>query len=184
MHASCESPWHFSAKHHFLAACFPLMVPFRTRFSPYEMARTAYVQRLIRCLYTLWYCYIPTCRFTAQMVVSPGMQAGINAVFICVHKCTWSNGLFDNWLNGFLLHIRKHADDHLTTPLNHPKDWRPLFVQCATTTWAFASVATSFSPLVLYHLRLSFMACNHIRFVALHLVRQGHFGLFFTMPSR
>jgi hypothetical protein len=42
---------------------FPRMVPFRTRFLPCEMARTAYVQRLIGCLYTLWYCYIPTCRF-------------------------------------------------------------------------------------------------------------------------
>src|ERR1700704_3665000 len=46
-----------------LEACFLLMAPFRTRFSPCEMARTANVQRLIRCLYTLWYCYILTCRF-------------------------------------------------------------------------------------------------------------------------
>ncbi len=33
IHASCESPWHFSAKHHVLGACFSLMAPFRTRFS-------------------------------------------------------------------------------------------------------------------------------------------------------
>src|SRR6266481_4369165 len=56
------------------------------------------------------------------MVISPGMQAGINAVFICVNKCTWGNGFFDNWLDGLLLHIGKHVDDHLTTPLYHPKD--------------------------------------------------------------
>src|SRR5713101_9150794 len=128
MHASCESPWHFSAKHHFLAACFPLMVPFRTRFSPYEMARTAYVQRLIRCLYTLWYCYIPTCRFTAQMIVSPCTQAGINAVLIRIHKRTRGNGLFDERLNGLLLHISKHVDDHLTAPLHHAKDRWLLFL--------------------------------------------------------
>ena len=42
------------------------MAPFRTRFSPCKMAYTAYVQRLIGRLYPLWYCYIPTCRFTAQ----------------------------------------------------------------------------------------------------------------------
>jgi hypothetical protein len=30
------------------------------------MAYIAYVQRLIGRLYALWYCYIPTCRFTAQ----------------------------------------------------------------------------------------------------------------------
>jgi hypothetical protein len=62
IHASCESPWHFSAKHHVLGACFSLMVPFRTRFSRYEMAHIAHVQRLIGCLYILWYFYIPTCR--------------------------------------------------------------------------------------------------------------------------
>src|SRR5712692_191432 len=127
-HASCESPWHFSAKHHFLAACFPLMVPFRTRFSPYEMARTAYVQRLIRCLYTLRYCYIPTCRFTAQMVVSPDTQTCINAVFICINNCTRSNGLFDKRLDGLLLHIGQHVDDDLTSPLHHPKDGRFLLL--------------------------------------------------------
>src|SRR5262249_53810489 len=66
MHASCESPWHCSAKHHLLGACFSLMAPFRTRFSPCKMAYTAYVQRLIGRLYARWYCYIPTCRFTAQ----------------------------------------------------------------------------------------------------------------------
>src|SRR5215510_14020301 len=45
-----------------LWACFLLMAPFRTRFSPCEKARTANVQRLKGCLYTLWYCYIPICR--------------------------------------------------------------------------------------------------------------------------
>ena len=66
MHASCESPWHCSAKHHILGACFSRMAPFRTRFSPCKMAYIAYVQRLIGRLYALGYCYIPTCRFTAQ----------------------------------------------------------------------------------------------------------------------
>src|SRR5215468_2599285 len=66
MHASCESPWHFSAKRHVLGACFSLMAPFRTRFSRSKMAYSANVQRLIGCLYTLRYCYIPSCRFTAQ----------------------------------------------------------------------------------------------------------------------
>jgi hypothetical protein len=70
MHASCESPWYLSAKHHVLEACFLLMVPFRTRFSPCEMVRTANVQRLRGCLYTLRYCYILTCRLvTAQLPV-------------------------------------------------------------------------------------------------------------------
>jgi hypothetical protein len=72
MHAFCESPWYLSAKHHVLGACFSLMAPFRTRFSPCEVARTAYVQRLIGCLYILWYCYIPPCRCTAQYDLRTG----------------------------------------------------------------------------------------------------------------
>ena len=71
MHASYESPWHFSAKRDLLTACFPLMARFRTRFSPHRMAYAANVQRLIGCLYTLRYFYIPTCRFTAQDRVVP-----------------------------------------------------------------------------------------------------------------
>src|SRR5262249_36526085 len=70
MHASCESPWHCSAKRHVLGACFSLMAPFRTRFSRYKMAYSANVQRLIGCLYTLRYFYIPSCRFTAQAVLA------------------------------------------------------------------------------------------------------------------
>src|SRR5215510_6501421 len=64
MHASCDSPSHVSAKHRVLAACFCLTAPFRARFSPREMARAAHVQRLRGCLYILWYCYIPPCRFS------------------------------------------------------------------------------------------------------------------------
>ena len=64
MHASCDSPSHCSAKHRVLAACFCLTAPFRARFSPREMARAAHVQRLRGCLYILWYCYIPPCRFS------------------------------------------------------------------------------------------------------------------------
>src|SRR5215831_12787680 len=63
MHASCDSPSHVSAKHRVLAACFCLTAPFRTRFSPHEMARAAHVQKLRGCLYILRYCYIPPCRF-------------------------------------------------------------------------------------------------------------------------
>src|SRR6266571_4910559 len=39
------------------------------------------------------------------MVVSPDTQTCINAVFICINKCTRSNGLFDERLDGLLLHI-------------------------------------------------------------------------------
>src|SRR5215211_5139755 len=58
------------------------------------------------------------------MLVSPCTQAGINAVLIRIHKCTWSNGLFDERLDGLVLHIGHQLDHHLTAALNHPKDGR------------------------------------------------------------
>ena len=118
------------------------------------------------------------------MIISPCTQAGINAVLIRINKRPLSNGVFDERLNGLLLHISKHVDDHLTATLQHAKYGWPLFVQCAAPTFTFESVATSFAPLVLHHLRLTFMVGNHIGFVALYLIGQCHGGLFFTIPSR
>jgi hypothetical protein len=36
MHASGDSPWHSSAKHHILEACFCRMTPFRSRLLPLQ----------------------------------------------------------------------------------------------------------------------------------------------------
>jgi len=55
MHASGDSPWHSSAKHHVLRACFPLMAPFRTCFLLRRVVYGAYVQRLMGYLYTSWW---------------------------------------------------------------------------------------------------------------------------------
>src|SRR2546425_12877437 len=83
----------------------------------------------------------------ALMVVSPRIQASINAVFVRINKCPWSNRLFDKRLDGLLLHIGHHVDHHLTAPLNHAKDRRPFFLQCASGTCAFESASTSLSSL-------------------------------------
>ena len=104
------------------------------------------------------------------MVISPGPQAGINAVFIRVHKRSWNDGVLDEGLDRLLLHIGHQLDHYLTTPLHHPKDRWPFLLQCATTTLTFESASTSFSSLIFHYLRLAFMAGNHIGFVALHLV--------------
>src|SRR5881275_3010736 len=63
----------------------------------------------------------------ALMVVSPGMQASINAVLVRVNKCPWNNGVFDEGLNRLLLHIGQQIDHDLTATLHHPKDRWPLF---------------------------------------------------------
>src|SRR5919109_1692300 len=102
------------------------------------------------------------------------MQTGINAVLVCIHTCPWYDRGFDEGFNGFLLHIGQQIDHHLPATLHHAKDGWPFLLQGATTTWACKSASPSFSPLVLQHLRMTFMSGNHIGFVALSLVRQRH----------
>jgi len=113
------------------------------------------------------------------MVVSPRTQAGIHAVLICVNPCPWINGVFDERLDGFLLHIGQQIDHDLTATLHHPKDGWSFLLQGPASTFALEPAAASFAALVLHHLRLAFLAGNHIRFSALDFVSQPHWGLFF-----
>jgi hypothetical protein len=69
-----------------------------------------------------------------------------------------------------LLHIRQEIDHHLTTALHHPTDGRSFFLYGTTATCALESAATTLSALALDHLGLSFMASNHIGFIALSLM--------------
>ena len=41
----------------------------------------------------------------ALMTVAPGLQTSINVVLICINKCAWINGVFDERLDGLLLHM-------------------------------------------------------------------------------
>ena len=59
------------------------MASFRTRFSPSEMVQSAHVQRLIGRLYALRYCYIPSCRFTAQSGIATFLLA------VARHRLRW-----------------------------------------------------------------------------------------------
>jgi hypothetical protein len=104
------------------------------------------------------------------LIVSPCTQAGIHAVRIRIHTRTRGHGLLDERLHGLLLPMSTQVDAPVTAPLHHAKDRRLLVRQCAASTLAFASVSTSFAPLVLHHLRVPFLAGNHLGFVALHLV--------------
>jgi len=118
------------------------------------------------------------------MPVTPGLQTGINAVLICIHTCPWHDGVFDQGLDGLLLHVGQEIDDHLTATLQHPKDGRSFLLQGATTSFALEPASTSLALLALDHLWVAFMASSHIGFVALHLVGEDHGWLFFTMPPR
>src|SRR5262249_26767199 len=90
------------------------------------------------------------------MVVAPGLQTGINTVLVRIHKCPCNDGIFDEGLNGLLLHIGKQVNHHLTTALHHPKDRRSFLLQGASPSFAFPSASTTVSALALDHLWLSF----------------------------
>src|SRR5262245_50701288 len=102
------------------------------------------------------------------MIVAPGLQTGINAVLVCIDTCACNDGVFDEGLNGFLLHIGEQIDHDLTPALHHPKDRRSFLLHGATATFTLESASTAFASLGLYHLWLSFMASDHIGFVTLN----------------
>ena len=104
------------------------------------------------------------------MVVAPGLQTGINALRVRIHQCTGNDGVFDEGLDGLLLHIGHQLDRDLTTALHHPKDGWPFLLQGPSASFALEPTSTSLSALALHHLRLAFMTRNHIGFVALHFV--------------
>src|ERR687888_2460513 len=115
-----------------------------------------------------------SCELTPSMIdmlmtVAPGLQTGINAVFISINQCAWINSVFDQRLDRLLLHVREQIDHDLTTTLNHPKDRRSFLLHRTSPTFPFESASTTFAALVLHHLWLSLMASNHIGFVTLHL---------------
>src|SRR5215510_11743454 len=56
------------------------------------------------------------------MIISPDRQTGIDAILVCIHTCTWTDGVSDQGLDRLLLHIGHQIDNHLTTPLHHAKD--------------------------------------------------------------
>src|SRR5919198_4884601 len=130
-----------------------------------------------------------SCEFTPSMVdmlmiVAPGLQTGIDAVLIRINQCAWINSVFDQRLDGLLLHVREQMDHDLTATLNHPKDRGSFLLHRTSSTFPFASASTTCAALVLHHLWLSLMASNHIGFIALHLVGEDHGWLFFIIPPR
>src|SRR5215510_9758083 len=117
-----------------------------------------------------------SCELTPSMVdmlmtVAPGLQTGINAVLISINKCAWINSVFDQRLDGLLLHVREQIDHDLTTTLHHPKDRWSFLLHSASSTFTFVSASTTCAALLLHHLWLSLMASNHIGFITLHLIR-------------
>src|SRR5438128_6568436 len=110
-------------------------------------------------------------KFTPSMVdmlmtVAPGLQTSI-AVLIHINQGPRNDGVLYERLDRLLLHIGQQLDDHLPAPLDHPKDRWSFFLQGAPATFAFASASPAVAALLLHHLRLSFMAGDHIGFFAL-----------------
>src|SRR2546426_319278 len=78
----------------------------------------------------------------ALMRIAPSLKTGINAVLIRVNQGSWINGVFDERLDGLLLDIGQQVDDHLSTTLNHAKDWRFFLLPRASAGFFFLSTPT------------------------------------------
>src|SRR5712691_915425 len=116
--------------------------------------------------------------------VAPDFQLVINRVFIGKNERTGLNDLTHERLNGLLLDIGKHSDDHLATSLNHTQDRRLFFFQCASSWRTFQPSSAPRSSLVKHRFGMSFMSCDNVHFVAFHFPAQLDWLFLTTIPSR
>src|SRR6516164_2305738 len=74
---------------------------------------------------------------------------------VCIHTCPWHDGVFDQGLDGLLLHVGQEIAHHLTATLQHPNDGRSFLLQGATTSFALETASTSLALRALDHLWLA-----------------------------
>ena len=61
------------------------------------------------------------------------VQKGIDVVLVCVDEAATGNSGLNDWLDGCLLHISQHIENHFATALYQAEDRRLLFFQRAPT---------------------------------------------------
>jgi hypothetical protein len=118
------------------------------------------------------------------MGVAPGFQLAIHAVFIGKNECTGLNGLTNDGLNGLLLDIGEHLNDHFPAPLDHAQNRRLFFVECASPWTAFQPSAASRSPLLKHRFGMPFVSGDDLHFITFHCPTQLDWLFLTTIPSR
>jgi len=109
--------------------------------------------------------------FTRRMVdglvrVTPGLQTAINVVFVGIDGCAGHNGLQDQGFDGGLLHVAGHPDDDFPGALDHAEDGRLFRRQGAASRRTLQAAATGLPSGLGDLVRLAFVACNDVDFVA------------------
>ena len=82
----------------------------------------------------------------AYMHIAPLFETVINGIFIRVHTRARSNCGLDQRLDGPLLDIVQHADDHLATTLDHAEDRGLLCGEGPAATVPLQSSAPAMPP--------------------------------------
>ena len=80
------------------------------------------------------------------LLIPPLVKPRIDVVFVRINLCSWRNGGPDQRLDGLLLDIGQHLDDHFAATLNHAEYGRLFLFQRAASTRPFQPVAPSTSP--------------------------------------
>src|SRR5215217_4488444 len=55
------------------------------------------------------------------VLVTPDRQARVDVILVCVDQAAWADTGLDDRLDGRLLHIGQHVQNHLTTTLDQPR---------------------------------------------------------------
>ena len=118
------------------------------------------------------------------MLIAPLGQTVVDVILICVHQAARCNRLSDHRFDCHLLHIRQHADDHLTVTLEQSQDGRLLVRQRPPSALALQSSPTPFSAFLSHNLWVAFVPCYDVHFVGFDFARQLYRLFLTTMPSR
>ena len=115
---------------------------------------------------------------------APSFQTRVDVVFISENQASQLNGLFENRLDRFLLHIRQHAEDHLTTALDHAQDRRFLSLQGPTPALTFEPSAASGTTQFRHDFRMAFVSSDNVNFIAFDFTAQLGELFLRAIPSR
>src|ERR1043165_10244057 len=101
------------------------------------------------------------------MLIAPGIQAGIDVVFVGIDEGARLHMVLNQWLNGLLLDVGQHFDDELAAALNHTEDGRFLRFEGAASALGLETIAPTGTSCGLDGGGLSFVTSHDIHLIKL-----------------
>jgi len=114
----------------------------------------------------------PRCVIDRIVTKAPLFQTRVDVVLISENQTSQLNGLFENGLDRFLLHIDQHVEDHLATALDHAQNRRFLSLQGPAPALTFEPSAASGPTQFRHDFRMAFVSSHNVNFIAFNFTAQ------------